>query len=168
MKKMMMMIAMMAMPFAMQAQKYHDALAFDAKGPVKSITVSMMGNSQTTNFTQEGKLESSEQLSDIVYDDNGYIKKAKMNMMGQSIDVTFLWENDVLKGQTMSVMGQEMKSIRNYDSNGMVTSDTVDMGGQTMETPYSDYKFDEKGNWISRKASMMGNEMEFTRTIVYY
>ena len=42
------------------------------------------------------------------------------------------------------------------------------MGGQKMETPYTNYKFDAKGNWISRKASMMGQEMEEQRTIEYY
>jgi hypothetical protein len=44
----------------------------------------------------------------------------------------------------------------------------MDMGGQEMETPYTDYKYDAKGNWISRKSSMMGQEMEQTRTIEYY
>ena len=32
----------------------------------------------------------------------------------------------------------------------------------------ADYKFDDKGNWISRKGSMMGQEMEQTRKIEYY
>jgi hypothetical protein len=33
---------------------------------------------------------------------------------------------------------------------------------------YTDKKYDEKGNWISRKTSMMGQKMEQTRTIEYY
>ena len=44
----------------------------------------------------------------------------------------------------------------------------MDCGGQKMESPYTDYKYDEHGNWISRKASMMGQEVEQTRTITYY
>ena len=44
----------------------------------------------------------------------------------------------------------------------------MDFGGQNMESPYTDYKFDDKGNWISRKTSMMGQEMEQTRKIEYY
>jgi hypothetical protein len=40
--------------------------------------------------------------------------------------------------------------------------------GQAVEVPFSDYKLDAKGNWISRKTSMMGQEMEVTRTITYY
>jgi hypothetical protein len=49
-----------------------------------------------------------------------------------------------------------------------VKSNSVNFGGQAMEQPFTDYKFDEKGNWISRKTSMMGQEMTFTRTIEYY
>jgi hypothetical protein len=42
------------------------------------------------------------------------------------------------------------------------------MGGQLIEIPYSDYKFDDHGNWISRKTEMMGQEMTTTRTFTYY
>jgi len=58
--------------------------------------------------------------------------------------------------------------MHNYDANGVVISETMDMGGQKMEMPYKDIKTDDHGNWISRKVSMMGQEMEQTRTIVYY
>ena len=48
MKKVMMMIALLAIPFALQAQtKFHDLEVNDAKGPVKSITTTMMGMSRT-------------------------------------------------------------------------------------------------------------------------
>ena len=33
---------------------------------------------------------------------------------------------------------------------------------------YTDYKYDAKSNWISRKTNMMGQEMKLTRTIEYY
>jgi hypothetical protein len=42
------------------------------------------------------------------------------------------------------------------------------MGGQVMDMPYKDIKCDDHGNWISRKSSMMGQEMEQTRKIEYY
>jgi hypothetical protein len=45
---------------------------------------------------------------------------------------------------------------------------SMDMMGQQMETPYTDYKYDDRGNWISRKTEMMGREMVQTRTIEYY
>jgi flagellar hook assembly protein FlgD len=167
MKKIMMMIAMLAIPFAMQAQKFHDVEANDAKGAVKSITTSMMGQEMKTTFSEDGKMTSGN-LTEAVYDENGYIKSAKMDMRGQSTEVKFTWENGRLKTQTMSMMGNEIVQTYNYDEEGHVKSTSVNFGGQAMEQPVTEYKFDEKGNWISRKTSMMGQEMKFERTIEYY
>ncbi|MCR5578910.1 MAG: hypothetical protein K6F74_06845 [Prevotella sp.] len=167
MKKIMMMIAMLAIPFAMQAQKFHDVEANDAKGAVKSITTSMMGQEMKTTFSEDGKMTSGN-LTEAVYDENGYIKSAKMDMRGQSTEVKFTWENGRLKTQTMSMMGNEIVQTYNYDEEGHVKSTSVNFGGQAMEQPFTEYKFDEKGNWISRKTSMMGQEMKFERTIEYY
>ena len=163
-----MMIAMMAIPFAMQAQiKFHDVEANEAQGPVKSITTTMMGNSRTINFTEDGKMVVGE-MTDAVYDADGYIQSAKMNIQGQSTPVKFLWENGRLQGQVINVMGNDLKIINKYDEKGVITGTSIDMGGNVMDSPYSDIKLDDHGNWISRKASMMGQEMENTRTIVYY
>lgn len=107
-------------------------------------------------------------LTEAVYDENGYIKSAKMDMRGQSTEVKFTWENGRLKTQTMSMMGNEIVQTYNYDEEGHVKSTSVNFGGQAMEQPFTEYKFDEKGNWISRKTSMMGQEMKFERTIEYY
>ncbi|MBR5988669.1 MULTISPECIES: hypothetical protein [Prevotella] len=168
MKKVMMMIAMLALPFAMQAQtKFHDVEANGAKGPVKSISTSMMGMTRTIEFTEDGQMKSSE-ISNVVYDENGYLQSATMSMQGQSTDVKYTWEDGRVKSQTINMMGQDIKTTSNYDENGVVTSETIDMGGQKMESPYTDYEFDDHGNWISRKASMMGQEMVTTRTITYY
>ena len=161
------MIAMLAIPFAMQAQKFHDVEANDAKGAVKSITTSMMGQEMKTTFSEDGKMTSGN-LTEAVYDENGYIKSAKMDMRGQSTEVKFTWENGRLKTQTMSMMGNEIVQTYNYDEEGHVKSTSVNFGGQAMEQPFTEYKFDEKGNWISRKTSMMGQEMKFERTIEYY
>ena len=162
-----MMIAMLAIPFAMQAQKFHDVEANDAKGTVKSITTSMMGQEMKTTFSEDGKMTSGN-LTEAVYDENGYIKSAKMDMRGQSTEVKFTWENGRLKTQTMSMMGNEIVQTYNYDEEGHVKSTSVNFGGQAMEQPFTEYKFDEKGNWISRKTSMMGQEMKFERTIEDY
>ena len=169
MKKVMMMIALLAIPFALQAQtKFHDLEVNDAKGPVKSITTTMMGMSRTIEFTEEGKMVASSEISNLVYDEDGYLKSATMSMMGQSTDVKYKWENGRLKSLTFSMMGQEGSASPNYDENGVVESETIDMGGQKIDSPYTDYKFDDRGNWISRKSSMMGQEMVTTRTITYY
>ena len=68
------MMAMLAVSFAAQAQtKFHDVEANEATGPVKSITMDMMGREQVTNFTKEGKMERAD-VSDAVYDAEGFTK----------------------------------------------------------------------------------------------
>lgn len=167
MKKIMMMIALLAVPFAMQAQKFHDVEANEAKGNVKSISMDMMGMTQTINFSEDGKMSSAE-ITNAVYDENGYILSASISIQGMSAPVKYEWENGRVKSRTVTVNGNVIKTIRNYDENGVVTSEGMDMGGNVMEIPYSDYKYDDKGNWISRKTSMMGQEMTTSRTITYY
>ena len=68
----------------------------------------------------------------------------------------------------MNVMGQAFSIKRNYNEEGLVISNVMDMGGREITMPFTDYKFDDKGNWISRKTSMMGQEMETPRKIEYY
>ena len=168
MKKIMLMFAMLVTSFAMQAQtKFHDAEAQEAFGNVKSISVSVMGQSQTFTFDESGKLVSGP-LSDVVYDADGYIKTAKLEMMGQKVAVEYKWENGKVVGTTVEAMGQKISSTRTFNDKGATDKESINMGGQTMETPYTDYKYDDKGNWISRKSSMMGQTMEQTRTIEYF
>ena len=58
MRKIFMMLVLFLVPFAIQAQtKFHDVEANDAKGAVKSITSSRMGNPVSITFTQDGKMQ---------------------------------------------------------------------------------------------------------------
>ena len=159
-------LALLAFPFAMQAQtKFHDVEANDAKGAVKSITTSMMGQSQTITFTQDGKQEN---LKNATYDENGYLQSAEVEAQGMSLKATYKWENGKIKTQTTSAMGQEMPMNYVYNDKGELIKQTMNMMGQEMVIEHSDYKYDDKGNWISRKTSVMGQSMEAPRTIVYY
>ena len=168
MKKILMMVAMLAVSFAMQAQtKFHDVEANDATGPVKSITSQMMGRDIVITFTQDGKMQR-EGMSDAKYDANGYLQSAKMSFQGQDITISYKWENGRIKSQTMNMMGQDMTTTRTYNEKGAPASESMNFGGNEMTNPYTDYKYDDRGNWISRKGSMMGQEMEQTRTIEYY
>ena len=168
MKKLFMMIAMLALPFAMQAQTtFHDVEANDATGKVKKIESSQMGRQQVITFSPEGKMQQ-EGLSDAKYDANGYLQSAKMNARGMDIVVTYKWENGKIKSQSMDMGGQGFSMTFAYNDKGAVVCQTMDMGGQEMKMEYTDIKYDAKGNWISRKTSMMGQEMEQTRTIEYY
>ena len=152
-------------PFAMQAQTYHDVEANDAKGPVKSITTSMMGQSQTVTFTQDGKQEG---LNKATYDDNGYLLSAEQESQMGSVKVTYKWENGKIKSQTMDMMGQQMPMNYVYNEKGELIKQSMSspMGDMTIE--YTNYKYDDRGNWISRNVSVMGQSMETPRTIEYY
>ena len=168
MKKIFMMMAMLAVSFAMQAQtKFHDVEANDATGPVKSITSQMMGRDIVITFTQDGKMQR-EGMSDAKYDANGYLISAKNEMRGQQMEVKYTWENGRVKSQTMNMMGNDFTITYTYNDKGALASQSMNMGGQEMVSPYTDYKYDSHGNWISRKTSMMGRDMEQTRTIEYY
>ena len=169
MKKAMMMLVLLLAPFALQAQtQFHDVEANEAKGPVKSITTTvMMGQQQVTNFTKEGKMQR-EGVTNVVYDENGYLQKMTVEAMGQQVTATIKWENGRVKSQSMDMGGQGFSMTFAYNDKGAVVSQTMDMGGQEMKMEYTDIKYDAKGNWISRKTSMMGQEMEQTRTIEYY
>ncbi len=163
-----MMLVLFMVPFAMQAQaQFHDVEANDAKGAVKSITISMMGQERKTTFTKEGKMQQ-EGLKNAVYDDNGYIQSAEMEAQGMTIKVKYGWENGKLKSQTMDIMGQSMPTINVYNDKGEIVKQSMNMGGQEMTIEYSDYKYDDKGNWISRKTNMMGQSMDTPRKIEYF
>ena len=164
MKKLMMMVAMLAVSFAMQAQtKFHDVELNEAKGAVKCIKTNRMGQDIVTTFTQDGKM-SQQGLSDAKYDADGYLQSAKMEMMGNEIQVTYKWETGRVVSQKMNVMGNDMEVARTYNDDGTVKANITSMG----EMLWKDYKFDEKGNWISRSSEIMGQTIEQTRTIEYY
>ena len=167
-KKAFTLLTLLALPFAMQAQtKFHDVEANDATGPVKKIETNVMGQNQVISFTEDGKMQR-EGMKDVVYDENGYMQSAKMEMQGMEVKVTYKWENGKIASQTMNIMGQNMVAKRTYNDQGLPLKESMDMGGQEFGSEYKDYKLDDHGNWISRKASMMGQEMEQTRTIEYY
>ena len=168
MKKLMMMVAMMAVTLAMQAQaKFHDVELNEAKGAVKCIKSNQMGQDIVINFTPEGKM-SQQGMSDAKYDADGYLQSAKMEMMGNQIDISYVWENGRVVGQKMVTGMGAIEAKRTFNDDGTTKANVMDMGGNQMEMPFTNYKFDEKGNWISRTTEMMGQTMEQTRTIEYY
>ena len=168
MKKLMMMVAMMAVTLAMQAQaKFHDVELNEAKGAVKCIKSNQMGQDIVINFTPEGKM-SQQGMSDAKYDADGYLQSAKMEMMGNQIEISYVWENGRVIGQKMVTGMGAIEAKRTFNDDGTTKANVMDMGGNQMEMPFTNYKFDEKGNWISRTTEMMGQTVEQTRTIEYY
>mgnify|MGYP007069861862 CR=1 FL=1 len=181
MKKFFMMIALLTIPFAMQAQtKFHDVEANEAQGPVKSVTVTIKQQvtsvvvTTTVTFTPDGKIANSEgaTISDAVYDENGYLLSCVTTAQGSTAKVSYEWENGRVKSQTSTKGDFVMKVTNCYDENGHIISAITEMGGNKSEMKISDYQFDDHGNWISRKQSMMGQENTFIsiieRSIEYY
>lgn len=153
MKKVLLTLAMLATTVGLMAQtKYHDVEANDAKGPVKSIVETVMGQESTTNFTPEGQMQKAE-ITDMVYDENGYLKSAKVEIQGMKMDVKYTWKNGRVAGNSMDMMGQEMSTTITYNEQGVPTSTTISVAGQLMVSTYTDYQFDDHGNWISRKTA---------------
>ena len=168
MKKLLIVTLLLALPFAMQAQtKYHDVELNEASGAVKTIRTQLMGQDIVITFTEDGKMQR-EGMTDAKYDANGYMLSAKMSMRGMEVQVSYQWENGKLKSQSMNMMGQTITISRTYNEKGAPATESINMGGQEMSSPYTDYKYDDHGNWISRKGSMMGQEMVQTRSIEYF
>ena len=163
----MMMVAMLAVSFAMQAQtKFHDVELNEAKGAVKCIKTNQMGRDIVINFSEDGKM-SQEGMSDAKYDADGYLLSIKAEMMGNTSEVTYKWENGRVVGQKMNMMGNAIEIKRTYNDDGTVKANIMDMGGNTMEMPWKEYKIDDHGNWISHSGERRGRTMEQTSTIVY-
>ena len=113
-----------------------------------------------------------EGLSGLVYDDNGYLQKAVREVEtpqgNMKITTTYKWENGKVQSQSMDFGQGAMTQVFKYNEKGVIASATMDMMGQEMTTPFTDYQFDDHGNWISRKTEMMGRQIEQKRTIEYY
>ena len=168
MKKLLIVTLLLALPFAMRAQtKYHDVELNEASGAVKTIRTQLMGQDIVITFTEDGKMQR-EGMTDAKYDAHGYMLSAKMSMRGMEVQVTYQWENGKLKSQSMNMMGQTITISRTYNEKGAPATESINMGGQEMSSPYTDYKYDDHGNWISRKGTMMGQEMVQTRSIEYF
>ena len=168
MKKVLMMLALMAIPFAMQGQtKFHDVEANEAQGAVKKISQNIMGHNQVTTFSQDGKMQR-EGVTDAVYDANGYLQSMKMSFQGNEVTIKYTWKDGKLATQSMNMMGNDMTFTFIYNDKGAIVAQSMNMGGQEMKMEYKDIKYDAKGNWISRKTNMMGQDIEQTRTIEYY
>ena len=162
MKKVILMMSLLMFSLGMQAQaKFHDVEANDATGAVKCIKSSMMGHDLVINFSRDGKREG---LKDTKYDKNGYLISA--TIQGNDLSIQYTWENGKIKTQSMSMMGQNVVTTRTYNDKGAPASEKIKIGGTESENSYADYKYDNHGNWISRKELNRGQEQ--TRFIEYY
>lgn len=163
-----MMVAMLAVSFATQAQtKFHDVELNEAKGPVKCIKE----GDNVINFNRNGKM-SREDMIDVKYDAEGYLESAKMRRNNNEWKLEYKWENGRVDTWKINFfhMSREIEFKRSYNDDGTPMADVVpDTGEQKYGYTYTNYKFDDKGNWISRTKIMNEDKTtEETRTIEYY
>ena len=84
---------------------------------------------------------------------------------------SLIFNDDGTVDVTVAVEGMSLDDYQwtyAYNDKGAVASQTIEGGPQSMTINYTDFQYDSYGNWISRKTSMMGQEMEQKRTITYY
>jgi hypothetical protein len=151
--------------------RYHDVEYHEAKGKVKSITTNdiVFGQpkTRTIEFTVDGKQIG---VTDAEYDSNGYRIKSTDKIKDITTTSNYVWENGRIVKSITSVNGMSLTSEYTYNAKGEVVEASKYMGSakNTMKIQYSDYKYDSRGNWISRKERFMNEQMTETRTIVYY
>lgn len=151
--------------------RYHDVEYHEAKGKVKSITTNdiVFGQpkTRTIEFTVDGKQIG---VTDAEYDSNGYRIKSTDKINDITTTSNYVWENGRIVKLITSVNGMSLTHEYTYNAKGEVVEASMYMGSakNTMKIQYSDYKYDSRGNWISRKERFMNEQMTETRTIVYY
>ena len=146
--------------------RYHDVELNEAQGSVKSITsIDFSGKKKTIGFTDAGQEKN---LKDPVYDNNGYLQSHKRNMFGFTFVANYTWENDRIAKVSSNIMNQPIEIVYVYDAAGELTRNIVNFQGQSTEGQYSDYEYDERGNWTKRKYSLTGKEFTESREIEYY
>ena len=146
--------------------RYHDVELNEAQGNVKSITLrDLAGKVKRIEFTEEGQEKN---MKDPVYDNNGYLQSNKRTMFGFTFLANYTWENDRVVKISGNIMNLPAEIEYVYDAAGELTKNIVNLQGQITEGQYSDYEYDERGNWTKRTFSLTGKEFTESRTIEYY
>ena len=165
------------------AQDFKYAAIYDASGPVKEIkTDSKMPLVQKKVKIKENGMGG---LSNMMYDNDGLPVGWEMNMMGKQNFQKFFWNEDSRLDSIavkIDVIGNsELITVKNTYSGRDMISQVIEVKSKEESSKFimlfSDYKFDDNGNWISRKVTQTEaknaggkSEQEFTetRTIKYY
>ncbi len=179
-------------------QPYHDALLFDAKGNIESITYKS-GSSLPTPaiiFSQEGAIHKIVQrqafndtlvfstpmpIENIIRDEADHPTLIKFKtQMPHDFSLNITW-NDSAATEFKYMLVYNTKYIKELDSDGLATGlklytvlDDTEIWSYGGMAKFSDYTYDENGNWIKRDVALLDeNNIETTsyieqRQITYY
>ncbi len=179
-------------------QPYHDALLFDAKGNIECINY-RSGSSMPTpavTFSQDGTIQEIVQqqafndtlvfstpmpIENIIRDDSGHPKLIKFKtQMPHEFSLNIVWDNSAAT-EFKYLLVYNTKFIKELDSDGLTTGlklyavlDDTDNWVYGGKTKFSEYTYDENGNWIKRTVTLFDeNNIETTsyteqRQISYY
>ncbi len=141
------------------AQEFKATELWDATGNIKQIkykTSDPLLFSKNMKFDRNGKLKN----SFIVYDSTGYPQGIDLNFGPISLIASFNFENNKL---ISAKLDRNKPSASNLQveymyENGDMSHESAVIHGQDKDTQYkyefSDYKRDERGNWISRQVNL--------------
>ena len=144
---------------------FKDYLTFDLKGNVKKVTY----DNKSREFDKNGKLMASENEK-VLYDNEGRISEIKVEVNSLGGGSKYKYDSyGRVEFETiyLSVLGntKEEKNHVFYNEKGQVVKIAyTNWLGEGVRT-YSDYIYDNHGNWISRKEN--GTTIE-KRSIEYY
>lgn len=175
-------IGLLISVFCVKAQgageiKYHGAALYGCKGKVKEIFYSTEDPillEKVIKFLPNGQSEH----SIMTYDQNGFPIGFNINA-GNRISVNIDYQNDKLKEVEIqtNLRGDEHRTIDMiYEGDLLkqrINKDVLKDKISTIST-YSDYQYDDQGNWISRTVELESPEegeiekFTETRVITYY
>lgn len=166
------------------AQEYKTALVYEAHGPIKEI------RTKSDNPFAKGKLKflpnGQEKTEIMTFDDNGYPIGYGMNVGDMSTKLNIRYDSlSNIKSMLFetNIIGnkQKIEVINFYDGNRLVSRNihlTSPKKEGTIQSEFSNERYDEYGNWIERTVNEkgidgngeVGKEKTYieTRTIKYY
>lgn len=159
-----------------KAQDYKAASLWDANGNVKEIkykTKDPLMKKKKMKFEKDGKLKSNV----MTYEDNGYPCGIDMNFGVVAFSVKFTYSSS--KPHLLENVVMDTKVRNDYNSYDITFSYEGDVPVKRVinaqkkgddpasfewTSTFSNYKFDPKGNWISRDVEMKGRNLTDSTT----
>ena len=153
-------------------QTFHDAENEQIVGHVKSVTYNRSNALETFTFDSEGRIQS-KYISNARYDKDGWMTSCTYKYMGHEVSMSLEYDpNHRLSSQKLSMDGGFIKELYIYADGLQVEKYILTVRynnqEQSITTIYSNYEYDNQGNWTSRACSVGEYNSYESRNIVYW